>query len=127
MTGNRPSKTDIMKPKSLYFADHTREELRQLAPQSLVVLPVGAPAQHGPHLPVGTDFFTVEHLAIEGARKAAAAIYALVAPTPPCGSSDHHLAFGGTFSLGTEVYYRVVCDLLRSLARDGFKRIFLLN
>jgi creatinine amidohydrolase len=75
----------------------------------------------------GSNFFTIEHLAIEGARKAAAEISVLVAPTLPFGSSDHHLAFGGTFSLGTEVYYRVVCDLLRSLVQDGFKRILLLN
>ena len=118
---------EIMKPKSLYFADHSAKSCRELAPDALVVLPLGATEQHGPHLPVGTDFFTIEHLAIEGARKAAAEISVLVAPTLPFGSSDHHLAFGGTFSLSTEVYYRLVCDLLRSLALDGFRRILLLN
>ena len=32
----------------------TREKARELAPQTLLVLPVGAVEQHGPHLPVGT-------------------------------------------------------------------------
>lgn len=116
-----------MHKRSICFAEHTREDLRELAPSSLVVVPLGATEQHGPHLPVGTDFFTIDHLAIEAARKAVDQIPILVAPTLPFGSSDHHLAFGGTFSLSSEVYYRVICDLLYSLVLDGFKRIFLLN
>src|SRR6266536_2260558 len=38
---------------SLLFEEHTRTELRALAPDALLVLPVGATEQHGPHLPVG--------------------------------------------------------------------------
>jgi len=33
------------------------------APEALAVFPVGATEQHGPHLPVYTDSFTVEHIA----------------------------------------------------------------
>ncbi len=116
-----------MRQKSLFFADHTREELRELAPSALVVLPVGATEQHGPHLMVGTDFYTVEHLVKESAAAIAAEFPVLVAPTLPFGSSDHHLPFGGTFSLSTDTYYRVICDLLRSLAISGFRQVFLLN
>jgi creatinine amidohydrolase len=116
-----------MKPKSILFAEHTRADLRALAPSTLVVLPLGATEQHGPHLPVGTDYFTVEHLAREGARQIAAEVPVLVAPALPFGCSDHHLPFGGTFSFGTDTYYRVLCDLLRSLVEDGFQRVFLLN
>src|SRR5215471_4901645 len=111
-----------MQPKSLLFADHTREELRKLAPETLVIVPLGATEQHGPHLPVGTDFFTVDHLAHEAARVVAAKLPVLVAPSLPFGSSDHHLPFGGTFSLQTETYYHVLCDLLKSLALGGFSR-----
>jgi creatinine amidohydrolase len=116
-----------LKPKSLQFAEHTREELRELAPTSLVVLPLGATEQHGPHLPVGTDFFTIDHLAMEAARRVSGQMPVLVAPCLPFGSSDHHLPFGGTFSISTDVYYQVICDLLRSLVQDGFKRILMLN
>ena len=41
----------------------TREKAREIAPHTLLVLPVGAVEQHGPHLPVGTDYLTVEHVA----------------------------------------------------------------
>lgn len=112
---------------SLLFEEHTREQLRALAPEALVVLPVGAIEQHGPHLPVGTDRFTVEHIARAAADAASAHIPVLVAPTLPFGSSQHHLPFGGTLSLGTETYYRLLSDLCESLATCGFRRIFILN
>jgi creatinine amidohydrolase len=116
-----------MKPTRLLFAEMTREELRAVAPDTTVVLPLGATEQHGPHLPSGTDFFTVENLARAAAERASAEIAIVVAPALPFGSSDHHLIFGATLSLKTETYYRVLTDLLRSLVTDGFRRIFLLN
>ncbi len=117
----------MTKPKSVFFAEHTREELRELAPSALVVLPLGATEQHGPHLPVGTDYFIVEYLAQEAGRQIAPEAPVLVPPAFPFGCSEHHLPFGGTFSFSTDTYYRVLCDLLRSLVRDGFRRVFLLN
>ncbi|HNP70243.1 MAG TPA: creatininase family protein [Kouleothrix sp.] len=109
------------------FEEHTREELRALAPEALVVLPVGAVEQHGPHLPVGTDRFTAEYIARAAADAAGASIPVLVAPTLPFGSSQHHIPFGGTLSLGSETYYRLLCDLCESLIACGFRRIFILN
>jgi len=116
-----------MKPNRLLFAEMTRDQLRAIAPDTTVVLPLGATEQHGPHLPAGTDFYTVEHLARAAAERASSEIAITVAPALPFGSSDHHLIFGATLSLRTETYYRVLTDLLRSLVTDGFRRIFLLN
>lgn len=112
---------------SLLFEEHTRAELRDLAPEALVVLPVGAIEQHGPHLPVGTDRFAAEHIARAAAERAGQQIPVLVAPALPFGSSQHHLPFGGTMSLGTETYYRVLKDLCESLITCGFRRIFIVN
>lgn len=111
----------------LLLHELTREEARAGAPETLMVFPVGATEQHGPHLPVGTDFLTVEHIAHAAAAEAAAQIPVLVAPTLPFGSSHHHLPFGGTMSLGTETYYRVIYDLVESLITGGFRRVFILN
>jgi creatinine amidohydrolase len=115
-----------MKPNRLLFAEMTREELRAAA-ETTVVLPLGATEQHGPHLPTGTDFLTVEHVARAAAERAAAEVPIVVTPALPFGSSHHHLIFGGTLSLRTGTYYRVLIDLVRSLVTDGFRRIFLLN
>ncbi|MBX0330614.1 creatininase family protein [Oscillochloris sp. ZM17-4] len=111
----------------LLFDELNRAELRALAPGALVVLPVGATEQHGPHLPVGTDRMIVEHIARAAAAEAAATIPVLVAPTLPFGSSHHHVPFGGTLSLGTETYYRALIDLAETLIASGFRQIFILN
>jgi len=123
----RATKIPMIKPSRLLFAEMTREELRAVAAETTVVLPLGATEQHGPHLPAGTDFLTVEHLARAAADRAAAEISIIVTPALPFGSSDHHLIFGATLSLRTETYYRLLTDLLKSLVTDGFRRIFLLN
>ena len=91
----------------------TRQELRAIAGETTVVLPLGATEQHGPHLPAGTDFFTIDRVAQAAAERAAADVPIVVTPALPFGSSDHHLTFGAT--------------LLRSLVTDGFRRLFLLN
>lgn len=114
-------------PSYSLFGELTREALRAAADDSLLVFPVGATEQHGPHLPVATDHFSVEYIAREAARAAAERIPVIVAPTLPFGSSHHHLPFGGTMSLSTEVYYRTVFDLCESLVGGGFQRIFILN
>ena len=109
------------------FAELNREQIRELAPKSLVVLPIGATEQHGPHLATGMDYFTVEWIARQAAQVASAHIPIVVAPALPFGSSHHHFVFGGTLSLKTETYYHVLYELVESLVRDGFTRIFLLN
>jgi creatinine amidohydrolase len=51
---------------------------------------------------------------------------AFVAPTVRIGCSEHHLAFPGTLSLSEESFHGAVADLVRSLARGGFRCVVLL-
>jgi len=112
---------------SILLHELTRKEAGAVAPEALLVLPVGAIEQHGPHLPVGTDYLTVEYLAREAANQAQQEIPILIAPTLPFGSSHHHLSFGGTMSLSTETYYRTLLDLGESMIISGFRSLVLLN
>jgi creatinine amidohydrolase len=105
----------------------TREDAARRAPGALAVLPVGATEQHGPHLPLGTDFLIVEHVTRAAALQARPNIDVLVAPTFQTGSSHHHLPFGGTISLATERYYGAVRDMVASLIQSGFRRVFIVN
>jgi creatinine amidohydrolase len=114
-------------PSRLLLQELTRTEARKVAADTLIVWPVGAVEQHGPHLPVGTDYLTVEALTRQAAEKASSRIPVLVAPTLPFGSSHHHLPFGGTMSLGTEAYYRIAYELGESLIISGFRKIFIVN
>lgn len=114
-------------PLPLLLNQLTRTEAREIAERALVVLPTGATEQHGPHLPIGTDSMAVETIARSAAERLRPAIPVLVAPTLSYGSSPHHLPFGGTMSVSTETYYRLIGDLLESLAQSGFRRIFIVN
>jgi creatinine amidohydrolase len=105
----------------------TRQEAGRRAPGALLVLPVGATEQHGPHLPLGTDFLIVEHVTRAAARETQPELDVLVAPTFQTGSSHHHLPFGGTISLSTEHYYGALRDMTESLIQSGFRRVFIVN
>ena len=117
----------VMNDRALLFNELDRTTLAALAPISMVVLPVGATEQHGPHLVTGTDTFAVEHISRAAAVRATDAGSIVVAPTLPFGSSEHHLAFGGTLSLSTQTYYAVIRDLVASLITDGFRKILIVN
>jgi len=118
---------DVSGQRSILFAELTRADLHDLASRALVVVPVGATEQHGPHLPTGTDFFHVEWIARDAAQRASESIPIVVTPTLPFGSSEHHFLFGGTISIPTTTYYDVVTAIAESLVRDGFGRIFIVN
>lgn len=109
------------------LAELDRDAARRLAPECVLVFPVGSTEQHGPHLPAGTDALHVEHVARAAADLAAEQVPVVVAPTLPYGSSEHHLAFGATLSLDTETLYRVLVSLGRSAVASGFRRLFFVN
>jgi creatinine amidohydrolase len=105
----------------------TRTQANEVAPNTLVVLPVGAVEQHGPHMPLGTDALIVEQVARQAAARLAGDIPVVVAPTLAYGSSHHHLPYGGTMSISTSTYFNVVKELVETLAVSGFRRVFILN
>lgn len=113
--------------RQLLLAEMSRRELRDFAPDGILLLPVGATEQHGPHLPAGTDTMTVELMAREAAARLTDSVPIRVAPTLPFGSSHHHLPFGGTLSLTSSVFAQVLMSLGESAARSGFRRLFILN
>ena len=105
----------------------TREEISELAPAALLVLPIGSTEQHGPHLATGTDALIATAIAELAAEAATRPETILLAPTLAFGASDHHLPFGGTLSLGIATFQLVLRDLLASAASAGVKRVFMLN
>lgn len=80
--------------------------------------------QHGPHLPIGTDTYLGYALAEAAARKLG---NTLVAPVIRPGLSAHHRDFPGTMYLGFDTFVAVLEDCCMSLARTGFRRIFIMS
>jgi creatinine amidohydrolase len=112
----------------LEWARSKAGELRALAERdAIVIVPVAAMEQHGPHLPVMVDSLLCAEVALRTARRVAAHQPVVVAPTVWSGLSEHHMAFGGTFTLDFPTFLALLRCLCRSLVRDGFRRIFLLN
>ena len=95
---------------------------------AILVVPIGATEQHGPHLPTMVDWRCVQEVALGAARLVAAREQpVVVAPTVPYGISEHHVSLGGTLSLDYAALAAVVRCVVSSAARLGFRRIFLLN
>ena len=111
----------------ILLSELTREESPTIARDGVLILPVGATEQHGPHLPVGTDSMGVEYVARGAAAALADQFPVAVAPTLWYGSSPHHIPFGGTMSLDAGTFLAVLMDLGRSLARASFRRLFIVN
>jgi creatinine amidohydrolase len=111
------------------WQDLDRVALAAILPEALVVVPVGATEQHGPHLPTGTDALIVEAVTAEAARLAAphAARQVVLTPVVSIGASDHHFPFGATLSLTTETMTALLVDLLRSVGESGATRVILVN
>ncbi len=97
-------------------------EAERDAGRDTVVIAFGATEQHGPHMPLATDALIGDHLAWLVADR----LDAFVAPTVRVGCSEHHLEFPGTLSISDETFHLLVADLVRSLARGGFRLVVLL-
>lgn len=108
----------------MLFTGETYRTL-QNSEDKILLLPLGATEQHGPHLAVGTDTDIVTRIAVAAEQQISSTI--ILAPTLPFGSSHHHLSFGGTISLSAALYTQVITDLIRSFVQSGFRRIVLLN
>ncbi|HIK44493.1 MAG TPA: creatininase family protein [Leptolyngbyaceae cyanobacterium M65_K2018_010] len=116
-------------PPDRYFAYLTWTEIAALPDREAVVIvqPLGAIEQHGPHLPLVVDSalgLTVLGQAL-GQLDASVPAYSL----PPLyyGKSNEHWHFPGTVSLSAETLLRVIREVAESIYRAGFRKLVLLN
>lgn len=106
----------------------TGPEARRLAGRDpVIVLPMGAVEQHGPHLPLSTDLEIAGGLLEAAWRLLPADFVGAVLPAQALGASDEHLSFAGTLSLSTRTLEDVVRRTGVSLACHGIRRLVLLN
>ncbi|KEZ86829.1 amidase [Clostridium sulfidigenes] len=94
----------------------------------VIILPIGATEQHGPHLPTCVDSV----LAREFAYRIAEKINGVVAPTISYGYKSKPLSgggplFPGTIDLNGATLQALVMDIVDEFVRDGFTKIFILS
>ena len=112
------------------LAELTWPEAERLAQDARVVvlLPLGAVEEHGPHLPLLVDWLGSEELARRVAPHLRRAGYRpVLAPALPYGVSTLAESWSGTVSLRPATLRRVIVDIVTSLARHGFRRVVLAN
>jgi creatinine amidohydrolase len=110
--------------KSIWLQELTWEDVAEyLREENIIIFPVGSTEEHGPAGPLGVDSYAAIALAEDAAKDAGVLV------TPPLwfGDSPHHLDFPGTISLRTETLVEVTKDVVRSLARNGFRKILIIN
>ena len=88
-----------------------------------IILPIGSTEQHGPTGAIGTDAFTAEAISMELGRITGV----FVTPVQSFGMAEHHLGFPGTMSLRPDTLLKLMHDLILSLVKNGFERIYIVN
>src|SRR3954453_12152403 len=93
----------------------------------IVVLPLAATEQHGPHLPLGTDVMIAQAYLAQVCELLPDGIPATFLPIQPVGISTEHIDYPGTLTLPTEVALKTWMALGESVARAGIKKLVMVT
>ena len=99
----------------------------ELSRDSIVVLPLGAIEQHGPHLPLNTDFVVADAVSRAAVEKFGAETNAWLLPTLPFTKSNEHAWAAGTMWLSATTMMSVIDDIGRCVAATPAKKIMFIN
>jgi creatinine amidohydrolase len=102
----------------------TWPEIEELTREmKMVIVPVGATEQHGPHLPLNVDTIQVYDVA----KRASALTGVPVIPPQAIGLSQSHGTFPGTLWVRSETMIRYITEVCHSLYASGIRKFVLLN
>ena len=96
----------------------TADEICALDPDTAVI-PVGSLEQHGPHLPIMTDWA----IATELGRRVAERMNAFLLPAFPISTCREHMGKKGSVWMEATTFYQMMYDVVMSLKTQGFKRV----
>jgi len=114
--------------KEAFLYEHLSwPEIRDLRKDEIVIIqPIGAIEDHGPHLPLTTDNLLISEICYATAKRIPGDV--LLMPLIPYGYDEHHIMdFPGTISIKTENLIGFVYNAAKSLTIHGFQRILIAN
>ena len=116
-------------PPERFFPYLTWTDIQAMPNKENVVIiqPVGATEQHGPHLPVIVDAAIGMGIIGRALHKLDKNIPAYCLPSLQYGKSNEHFHFPGTVTLSVETLLAVIAETADSLYRAGFRKLVLLN
>jgi creatinine amidohydrolase len=105
------------------------QEVREALQHTQVILiPVGATEDHGPHLPLGTDCMEAREICRRTAISLAAKdCPVVIGPVIPFGTSSFHMGFAGTISISSRTLTTLLHEVCMSLYQGGFRDFILIH
>jgi creatinine amidohydrolase len=114
--------------RKIWWGDFTAREFETLdAEKTIAVLPVAAIEQHGPHLPVSTDFAIMNGMLETVFAILPPATDVRFLPVQAVGKSNEHLYQPGTLTIDAPSLIAHWTALGRSVARAGVRKLVFIN
>ena len=110
------------------YEDLTGPEIAtEISSSSILLLPVGAVEQHGPHLPLSVDHVIAHETATAVVDECGDELDVWQLPTISISKSSEHAWSPGTLYLSPETLLAMLRDIGRSITPTGAERLVLLN
>jgi len=112
----------------MLFEEMSWKEIEAMDKDIIFFLTIGPMEEHGPHLPVATDFLIakyVENDAIEALK--GRGINAAALPSLPIGCCRMARDFAGTISIDWKLVRSILNQIFLSISKMGFKYIIISN
>ncbi len=106
----------------MYSYELTADELTGFDPDTAII-PVGSLEQHGPHLPLMTDWA----IAGEMGRRVAEKLDAFLLPALPISTCREHMGKKGSVWMEPTTFYAMMSDIILSLKTQGFKKVVIIQ
>jgi creatinine amidohydrolase len=116
-------------PPNRFFPYLTWTDIQKMPDKENVVIiqPVGAIEQHGPHLPLIVDAAIGTAVLGKALAQLSDRIPAYALPPLYYGKSNEHWHFPGTITLSASTLLATVIEVAESLYRAGFRKFVLMN
>jgi creatinine amidohydrolase len=116
-------------PPERFFPYLTWTDIQAMPDKENVVIiqPVGAIEQHGPHLPIIVDCAIAVSVIGKALSKLDPNVPAYALPPLYYGKSNEHWHFPGTITLSAQTLLAVLTEMAESIYRAGFRKLVLMN
>lgn len=116
-------------PPERFFPYLSWTEIQEMPDKENVVMiqPVGAVEQHGPHLPIIVDSAIAVGVIGKALAKLDSQIPAYALAPLYYGKSNEHWHFPGTITLSAQTLMAVLTEVAESIYRAGFRKLVLMN
>lgn len=103
------------------------ELARRVGPSSILVQPLGAIEQHGPHLPFNTDLVIADRVSEVAVERVGEELDVWLLPPLAYTKSNEHAWSAGTVWLSATTLLAVLDDIARCVAATGARKLVFMN